>query len=106
MKTLEDLKQELQDIDIEYERNKNRLIKEYSESTQRYSIGDILSNNNTTLIVNKVENCRGWLFLNPHIIYSGVELTKKMKPRKSGAIGCISDDNNPNNPVELIKKGG
>tara|TARA_R100000951_G_scaffold97898_1_gene87713 strand:- start:1662 stop:1946 length:285 start_codon:yes stop_codon:yes gene_type:complete len=63
--------------------NKNRMLDiKYAISNQKFSIGDLIESNQGKIYVEDVKYSRGFMREDPEAVYCGVQLTKKLNPRK------------------------
>lgn len=73
-----------------HERDLFELSKKFAISKATAKVGDIISDGRITIKIDggKISSARHTY---PYIIWTGVEYTKKMIPRKDGSIGWIAD---------------
>lgn len=96
-----DYKHKMSGIETEYLQAKKQLYIDYAASQRKYKIGDIIKNNNGTIIeVQKFGTSIS--FSLPKPTYIGRELRKDLVPKKNGDIKTIYG----NDSVELLKSAG
>ena len=89
--TLDEYHKAAEALRQEYSANVTKLAKEYALSNNTVKIGDIVTGNTGSIVVNKINIsiCRSI----PQCIYRGVRLTKKGTPFKSGEESVIYQSN-------------
>jgi len=93
-----DYKHKMQVIETEYLQAKKQLYLDYAISQRKYNVGDIIKNDNGTII--EVQKYGVSVFFSlPKPTYIGKELRKDLVPKKNGGIGTIYGNEN----VELLK---
>ena len=102
MKSLEQLTNEKLAIDNDADKRKYELECEFAKERQNYFIGDIIKTAQGAFLIDRIE-CRCHYSDIPRSEYSGLVLTKSLKPRKDKTRAC-ADDLNANNPVTLISR--
>jgi hypothetical protein len=82
--TQEEYKQKLVDLEDQYKKQKNEIIREYAYTNNPYATGAIISDHNNKIRVDKimVGTVRGNEF--PCCVYEGVQLNKDNTPNKRG----------------------
>ena len=88
-------------IDENAERAKRAQLNVIIQPSIQFNVGDIIEFNGTRIEVNRTLG--GKTPGDPNIVYIGKELTKKNKPKKSGANGQVWADED-HKYIELIRK--
>lgn len=88
--TKELLYKEIANINEVAERRKKALYVEYVRTNAKYKIGDIIFDGVNSIKITSImyEMVHG----NIEILYSGIMLTKQLKPRKDGSKGYIYEN--------------
>lgn len=89
MSELKDLQDKLSLIDVIAIKDKNKLMHTYAIDNAKHSIGDVLTGNCDTIIVERLRWTSGMLGNEPQVVYYGPILTKKLQPRKDGAKNSV-----------------
>ncbi len=84
---IEDYKNKKSVIDHDYRKRLSALAKDFAFSNSSVAVGDIVTDHTGSI---KVEAVRFHAGNNPSCVYVGVELTKKLVPKKSGVKRSVS----------------
>ena len=86
----------LKQIETDYDNAKKKLYLDYAMSKVIFKKGDIIKDSRCFMLIDKITVSKS--FGLPEPVYTGVELTKDLKPRKNGSRVSIFGNN-----AELIK---
>jgi hypothetical protein len=89
--TTEDFKKELSLLDKEHQEKTISLCKRYVLSIAKFKKGDIIADHSTIILVDEIEFIRFDII--PTVVYKGIELTKKLIPKKSGIKASVFGNN-------------
>ena len=89
---IEEYKNRKSVIDHDYNKSLRALDREFAFSNSVVRVGDIVTDHIGSVIVSDIKLSRG-LGSNPACVYYGVELTKKMQAKKSGAVRGVWQEN-------------
>ncbi len=78
---------ELQALKEDFEKKIEKLKRKFSDSNQKYEVGDTIQDHYQIITVSKIRFGVPFGSKFPECNYFGKELTKKLKPKKSGDIG-------------------
>lgn len=89
-----EFERQLKELESEYNKQRNAICIAYCKENNKVNIGDVVTNRHgESIIVDKITYTMGWKQNNPECVYHGIELTKKLAPKKSGARGTIYQSN-------------
>ena len=84
--SIEELEKNLQELDLVNQLEKNKLMRAFAMAKAEFSVGDTVTDGGNTIIIERIKwgknEGHGFGKFNPHPIYNGVLLTKKLEPRK------------------------
>lgn len=91
--TLEEYRKRVIQIEEEAKDKKRQLVREFALANNPYKKGDIITDHNGSLLIEKL--IINWGFGNslPYCSYSGVELKKDGTPMKRQSARSVSQDN-------------
>jgi hypothetical protein len=72
----------MKDLEKRFEKEKGALIYEYALSSAIFKIGDIIQDHKCIIVVDKIS--ASFSYREVKTVYHGIELTKKLVPKKSG----------------------
>ena len=87
--TEQEYREKLKELKSEYETKKSLLAREFAYSNNPYKIGDIITDDFSIIKIESFCYCdyvSGYL---PNVGYNGIELTKKLIPKKNGEVRRI-----------------
>lgn len=87
--TKQELNARIKAIELEADRQKHLVYKQYVSENAKYKIGDIVSDSSDTI---RVEQVSFSLFREISIFYWGPVLTKKGEPRKNGERRAVYEE--------------
>ncbi len=87
--TKETYQDNLKAYEVEFEIKKKSLAKDYAFSNNPHQIGDVITDNNTTIKIEKIKHTLGNSYELPECVYYGVELKKDGTPKKNGKLQGI-----------------
>ncbi len=90
--TQEEYHQQLERLKKEYELSTHKLHVSYGLSQAIFKIGDIITDTNSIIIIDKIT--AGKNFGDPYPVYHGFELKKDLTPKKGGSRASIYGNNN------------
>lgn len=80
--TKEEYDAELKEIEIYNESQKLELAIKYANANNPHKVGDTVTDHSSTVLIDKIKVSRGIFGGPPYCVYYGLELTKKLVPRK------------------------
>ena len=88
-------------IEKEFKQKKRAVLKQWAKEHARFNIGDIISDGRRIMEVTNFEGNEERCYqYKCYITYYGIELTKKLKPRKDGSTMSIYDDGREVNKIK------
>jgi len=80
-------------IEHDYNKRLRALAMDYASSNSSVIVGDIVTDHIGSVLVDNIKFSMSSANKNPTCVYYGVELTKKMQPRKSGSVRGVWQTN-------------
>ena len=81
------------------------IYQEYCEDNSKAIVGDIVTDGQSIIIVERITGMM-YCSTTPDIIFKGIELTKKLKEKKSGEGGCVGQNCDSFKIIKAAKQRG
>lgn len=90
---IEEYKNRKSVIDHDYNKRLSALDREFAFSNSVAKVGDIVTDHIGSVLVSHIKFSTSAYGGNPTCVYFGIELTKKMQPKKYGAVRGVWQEN-------------